>query len=230
MNRRLASRKKLDIVGRKNREVRFWNRNHPADVAVDNRYRTTPKALPTHEPIAQSEVDGSRSDRLRFEEGNCSSDCFLFAHSVEELAIDMESVAGECFALKITRGFDCPNDGKSVCLSEIPIALVFGRYGHDGACAVSHKDVVREIERYRFLCEWITHIRAGEDSALVERTFRRHALDVAGLSGACNERSDLVTAFSGHHNVDEWVLRGHHRIGHPETRVGASGEDIDSYT
>ncbi len=110
---------------------------------------------------------------------------------------------------------------------EVPVTLVLAGHGHDRAGAVAHEHVVGDVQRDRCTRERVLQVGAGEHAPLVERALGLHAVDVARLAGVGGEGGDLGGAIGRGHGLDQRVLRGDHRIGHAEARVGPGGEHAD---
>ena len=104
---------------------------------------------------------------------------------------------------------------------EGPVALVFGRHGHDRSRAVTHENVVSHVQRHRLIVEGVDHVGAGEGTPLVERSrvTLAHALDIGLDAGPAPQFLDHLALGVGGQFVEERMLRGDHGVGHAETGV-----------
>ncbi len=66
-------------------------------------------------------------------------------------------------------------------LGEIPVTLILSGHGHNRAGAISHQDVIGNVQRYRFTGEWVEKKRAGVDPAFIQGAFSGGAIGFTGL-------------------------------------------------
>ena len=121
-------------------------------LAVDDRDRTTPEALPRHEPVPQPVVDLSLPESLLLEPFDGALLRRRDVEPVEESAVDLDAFTGigpAPVGLPVLRRLNGAHDGQPVQGGERPVALVLGRHRHDRPGAVAHEDVVGHVERDR---------------------------------------------------------------------------------
>ena len=90
---RIAGSVEADILGQGDRQGRARYRHGPASLAMDNRDRATPIALPRNAPIAQSEIDASFALAVGFKSGDDFVACRLRGHGVQIGGIDHHTAA-----------------------------------------------------------------------------------------------------------------------------------------
>ena len=169
-------------------------------------------------------MDLAGADALLPEPVDGLGDRLVFRQTVEPVAVDLGTVARVRLAVPPSGRLDGANDRQVVRLGKVPVALVLARHGHDRPGAVTHQDVVGEVDRHRVAVERVQRVAPGEDPPLVQRALGRLALDVALLADACRELFDLGAPVLGRDPGDHGVLRSENGIRHPERRVGAGGE------
>ncbi len=203
----------------------------PQSVAVHDRDRSAPVALPRDEPVAQAVVDRRVPLALAVEPRDDRAERLAIAHPVEVgVRADEHAVAGVRQivlpgALVGARGgSDHAPDRQPEGLREGMVALVVSGHGHDRAGAILHEHVVGDVHRDLLAVD-------GVGDGLPQRHAGLRALGVAALLARLGERVVDVLA----HRVlvrgacgeahDVGVLGGHHEEGRAEQRVGAGGED-----
>ncbi len=129
LQRRLAGRAELDVVGRQHRQLGLRHGNHAVLGAVDDRDGAPPEPLAADQPVPQAVVDLARSRCLR-----ASSHSMALALAVATSgAASSQSLlmlgpspvyASPSQAIGRLHGAD---DGQAVGLGEIPVPLVLAR-------------------------------------------------------------------------------------------------------
>ncbi len=137
----------------------------------------------------------------------------------------MHAVAAVGLALPALGRGDGADHGQPVHPGEVPVALVLGGHGHDGAGAVAHEHVVGQVEGHGLIGERVAQVGAGEHAALVERPFGLEPVDLAGVASPGHEGVDLGSVVGGDQVGDLGMLGGHDRVGHAEAGVRSGGED-----
>ena len=159
MIERIARPVEGDVLRQRDRQILFRHRHHAAFVAMDDRDRAAPIALPRNAPVAQAVID------WRWATGPVAARCSLLQaprhfflrlldrHAVEEARIDHAAVAviggvGDDESLRVlARRADHRRVAEAVFVGEVEIALVVRRAAEDGAGAVIHQNEIRDIDR-----------------------------------------------------------------------------------
>ena len=146
---------KRHIIGQSDGQILFTLGHNAACIAVDNRDRTAPIALPRQTPIAQAIVGHPCAPAVLFGKGDGGRDR-LFARG--------DIKAGEMidpFHLFGFRGDKCGIFNRCRCLQrheriahrqviftrKIEIPLIMGRTGKNRACAVIHQNEISDPNR-----------------------------------------------------------------------------------
>ena len=146
------------VVGQANRQILLRDRHDAASLAMDDRDRAAPIALPGNAPVAQLVVDlplrlRPVADSVPFEPARDLLLRLGDRHPVEEARIDHRPVAVVGGLVDDeSRGIDAgrADDGrgaKPIDVDEVEVALVVRRAAEDRACAVVHENEVRDIDR-----------------------------------------------------------------------------------
>ena len=155
---RIAGPVEGDVLRQLHRQVLRRHRHDAALLAMDDRDRAAPVALPRDAPVAQAEVDLALrhrrvAARLRFQPLRHFVFRLLDGHAVEEARVDHGAVAvigrvGDDEALRVlARRADHRHVAEAVFVDEIEVALVVRRAAEDRAGAVFHQDEVRDVDR-----------------------------------------------------------------------------------
>ena len=226
VERRLAGRRELDVVGQKDRERRLRQGDDAVGVAVDDGDRTTPVALPADQPVAQAVLDVGLTGVPADEPLDGGLFRAFDVESVHEAAVDLFPGSGPRAAFEIARRLDGVNDGKAVDRREIEVALVLPGYGHDRAGAVGRDDVLGDVDRDALAVEGVDRKAPRRRAALLRRVVG-HALYVGLGRGGAPQFGDLFGVVARRELVDERVFRRESEEGRPEPGVGARREDLD---
>src|SRR4029453_6377214 len=127
-----------------NRQLIIGHRHLPTPLAVDDRYRASPIALPAQQPVPQPEGDRTFADTVGFPLFEDLADAGLFAgQAVQWIGVDVGAVAGR----RDTRGdwirsasVDHFAYGQAEGQSEVQVTLIMGRHRHDRSRTVLSYD------------------------------------------------------------------------------------------
>ncbi len=109
---------------------------------------------------------------------------------------------------------------------ELPVPLVVGGNGHDGAGSVGDQDVVGDPDGNLPTVHRIDRECAGEDAGL--GLWRdRSARDRDFIRVCTMIPLDVRTLPGGRDLIDQRMLRGEHHVGGAEQRVGPGGVDLE---
>ena len=177
---RIAGAVEGDVLRQRDRQVGFRYRHHAARLAMDDRDRAAPIALPRNAPVAQAEIDLP----LRY---RAIARTFLFqpprhfllrlgdGHAVEEARVDHAAVAvigdvGDDERLRILIGRTHHwGYAEPVFVDEVEVALIVPRAAEDGAGTIIHQNEIRDVNR--------------QGPSRIERMHRLHAGIEAHLLG-----------------------------------------------
>ena len=145
-----------------------------ARLAVDDRDRAAPVALPRQQPVAQPVVDR----RLRRARAPSSDSTIAFfasgadmplncARVDEHLVGGVRDVGGAPPRPRRQTGATTCTIGRSNRCREGEVALVVRGHGHDRAGAVVHQDVVGDPDRDARVVHGVDRVEAGEDAGLL---------------------------------------------------------------
>ncbi len=236
----LGSRQRRAALGRVVVDVRQLHRqlivgdgHHPAALAVQDRDRTAPVALPGDEPVAQTVVDRGMTLALTIEPRDDRGDRLAAGHAVEVgMRVHDDPVAGVreilipahggIVAIAV-RGLDHPPDRQPERARKGVVALVVRGHGHDRSGPVLHQDVVGDVHRQLLAVD-----RVGDGAP--ERDPGLRLLGVAALLAGLGERVvDVVVHLllvrgSVREAHDVGMLWRHDEERRAEERVGTGGE------
>ena len=142
--------------------------------------------------------------------------------------VDVGRVAGQLLGRhvvgRVRRSHDHPNR-QIECARELPVTLVRGRHGHDGASAVLRQHVVGNPYRQPLAVGRIDGVAPDEDASL--RALGRHAFDLRRPPTLVDVALDFGLPIGSRQLLDQRVLRRQHDVRHAEDGVDACGEDGD---
>ena len=144
----------LDL-GQQHRQLVLGHGHDAAALAVDDRDRAAPVALPREAPVAQPVRDGRRAAPLLREPVDDRALGLVGRQPVERARVDQPPVL-----------VDHLDDRQLERLGELAVALVVRRHGHDRAGAVVHQHVVGDPDRQPLAVDRVGHVVAGEDAGL----------------------------------------------------------------
>ena len=205
--RRLPLRRVVLDVRQEQRQLVLGQRDGAARVAVDDRDRRAPVALPREAPVAQPVRDGHRAAALLLERGHDRARAVRRRQSVVALGVDQPPVL-----------VDHLDDRQPERRRELAVALVVRRDGHDRAGAVVHQDVVGDPDREPLAVDGVRRVVAGEDAGLLRLG---GAVLGAARAGVARVRLRLLARV----RLDERMLRRDDEERRAEQRVGARRED-----
>ncbi len=148
--------RRLAVVGRlvrfdirqAQRKLAFRHRDIAALGTLDNWDRFAPVALAGKDPVAELIIDFGAAGPF-FRQIFCDLFLGLFhGKAVEKAGINHDAFGtiGKRFFLDVAALYDF-NNREAEFLSEIPVAGIVGRDGHNGARAVRHEDIIRNENR-----------------------------------------------------------------------------------
>ncbi len=219
-------------VGREDdRQLVVGHRLHAVLLAVDDRDRRAPVALPADEPVLEAVRGRGLADALLPRPLGHLRDGLVGGHAVEGPAVDDEAGAvvrgrhrGAVQALAL--GLDDDAHLEAVLAGELEVALVVGGDGHDGAGAVAHQHEVADPDRDLLVRERVRGVAAGEDTFLLDPALEARPAVLGPQPG------DLLLArgrvlLPREQAVDHRVLRGEDHEGRAPDGVDAGREDAD---
>ena len=112
------------------------NKDCSAVRAVDEGDGLSPVSLAAEDPVAQLEVHHLVSDLALLEELDHACYGISLVESVQETAVDVDSVFGPWLLLDIDLGLEDLDDGQVELFGKLPVTGVVGRDCHDGAGSV----------------------------------------------------------------------------------------------
>ena len=168
---------------------------------MEHRNGFSPIALSAEHPVAQAIGHSSFAFTVFLQPFYDLLLCLFNVQSVEYPGVDHDSVFGEGLLAYVPSRYDL-NDWKSVFPGKLPVALVVGRYGHDGPRAIGGEDVISDPDRDSLVIDRIYRICSRENTrffAFQLRAFQvafRHGLLSVLLDGCTLLRSgDFVYQF-----------------------------------
>ena len=164
------------VLGQDDRQVLLGHRDDAARIAMDDRDRRSPVALPADAPVAQAPGRLLAAEAAVLERGGDRVDGDLVGQAAVDVGIDRHAarrvgvpvlplVVRELLAVDV----DDLQQVDAVLLGEGEVALVVGRHAHHRAVAVVHQDVVADPERDLLVAERVLDDEAGVDAALGQR-------------------------------------------------------------
>ena len=221
--RRAAFRQVILDLGEKHRQLVVRDGHVPAALAVHDRDRAAPVALPREQPVPQAVADRRLGHAALGQPGNDRLLALRGGHAVELRRVDQDFALGvrdESIPLLglALRGPDDLPDLEAVALRERVVALVVCGHGHDCAGAVLHQHVVGDPDRDPLAVDGVDRVLAREDTVLL--------LPLPLDGGAASRVTHVLPYLLGiGEGCDERVLRREHEEGGSEERVGPGRED-----
>ncbi|CRM87541.1 hypothetical protein [Pseudomonas sp. 22 E 5] len=210
------------------RQLVFRYRHVAAGVAVDDRDRAAPVALAADTPVAQAEL-GARGTEVFLDQRHFDGvEGALEVQAVELAGVDQSAVLAVGVLPRgrvgVARaGTHYRFDRQVVLGGEFEVALVVGRYGHDGAIAVVHQHVVGDPYRQFLRRQWVLDEQPGRQA------FFRLGGDVGFGHAAAfafgDERRKLRVVLCG--LGGQRVFGGHGDVGRAHQGIRAGGEDLE---
>ena len=192
---------------------------------MDDREGFAPVALTAEEPVPELVVDGRLAFVVLLEPLAHPTLGLVRFEPVEEVGIDVDSVAQPGFGLDVLAAGHDFHDGQRELRRECKVPGVVGGDGHDGSRAVGVQHVVRDPDGNLGPGHGMDRPSPRVDAALLmgfgdPSTFAasRSLLDVG---------VDCAALVGGRDAVDQRVFWGQDHIGRSEQRVGPGGEDFD---
>ena len=229
-----------------------------AVLAVDDREGLAPVALAGEQPVAQTVADRALADAGRFEPGVDLGDGVVHAQAIERKRValgcggvhgrvDHDAIVGDERSLALVvgqvvagfrQGLDGVDDRQAELDSEVVIALVAARHGHDGTGAVVHQDVISGEQRKLGTSNRIGGVQAREQTGLLaglvnavlgglgfsSQTIGLHCLDRVGIA-ALPILGHISRPF-GRYVLQQVMFRGNDGERGAEQRVGTGGVDF----
>ena len=195
-------------------------------LAVDQRNRLAPVALARKHPVAQLIIDLALAQALFLQIVDDGLDGVLHLQAVENAGIDHHAIlyVGIGGVLHIAPG-DHFHDGQAKFLGKLPVALVVGGHGHDGAGAVAHEHIIRHPHG-DFLAVDGVHGADALDFHAGLVLVQLRALKVALAGGGVAVGGDFLVVFDLRLVLfEQRVLRRHDHVGRAKERVRTGGED-----
>ena len=216
------------VFGQDDRQVLLGHRHDAADLAMDDRDRRAPVALPADAPVAQAPGRLLAAEAAVLERRGDRVDRDLVRQAAVVVGVDRDAarrvgvpvlplVVRELLAVDV----DHLQHVDAVLLGEREVALVVAGHAHHGAVAVAHQHVVADPERDLLVAERMLDEQARVDAALGLR--RQLGLGRAAGLARLEERRDLRVALGRVQR--ERMLGRDGAEGHAHDRVGARRED-----
>src|SRR5437870_7047781 len=193
LQRRTAFAGEWHILRKHDRQLFLGHRYGTTLVAINDRNRRAPIALPRHAPVAQPIANGFFTPTFLFRvTGN-----LVFAGAIgcpaESSAVHHDAIVdvrlGHRFGgeLTVIRLNDDTNR-QTIFFGKFKIPLIMSGHGHDGAGAILHEHEVGQINRYVFASEKISAVGSGKNALFL--AFLRPALRLAHVFKALDEGLD----------------------------------------
>ena len=209
------------------------HRHHAALLAVDDRDRRAPVALPRDAPVLQAVLHGPFADRRA---PRAAAVICRLASSDGRPSNSPEFTSVPAPALRLGHRLGATasrrpagrtiGDREAVLARELEVALVVPGNAHDRAGAVLDEHEVRDPDRHGLLRERIDRRPAGVEPFLLDLAGHPRRSDPApGTAARCAGSSSAPGASA--HCLDERMLgREQDEVGAVD-RVDARGEDVD---
>ena len=211
--------------GKFKRKFLFGNQDGSAVRAVDEGDGLSPVSLAAEDPVAQLEVDHLVADLALLEEFNHLGDGVGLVQSVQETAVDVDSVFGPGLLLYIDFGLEDFDDGQVELLGEFPVAGIVCGDCHDGARAVGDEDIVCNPDGDFLAVDGVDGIASGEDAGFLLCKVR--AVEIALLGCLVNVVPDGLLVFLGGELGHERMLGRNYHVGGAEEGVASGREDLE---
>jgi len=225
--RGLAGIGRLIVVNlrQEHRQLIFRHRNPAALLAINQRDRLAPVALAGEDPVAQLEVDLLLAQALFSQPGDDALLRLRNGQSIKEAGVAEHALlnVGVGSLLHILAAGDDLDDRQTELGSEVPVAGVMRRNGHDRAGAVGDEHIVGNEDRDQLAVDRVDRLDALElDAGLI--LGQLGALKVALLGSGLAVGDDIVPIFDAVlHRVDRGMLRSDDHVRRAEERIGAGG-------
>ena len=197
----------------------------PHAVAVDQRDRAAPVALPRNAPVAQPPVHAPLAAAVRLEGLRDGVERFVEVEAVEATGIDQPPVLDVGARIHVdeaaVRGLDHLVDAQAVATRELPVALVMRGHRHHGARAVAHQHEVRDPHRHLLAGERMNRVDAERHAAFLHRL--EHRLGDARALALGDEC--LQVGVARRCALRERVLGGDRHVGDAVQRIGTRRVD-----
>ena len=201
-------------------------------LAVHHGDGLAPVPLAGEDPVAQLVVDLGRADALLLQPLDHGGDGVLHGLAVEEVGVDQDAgvvLGGEGGLLHVLTTGDHLDDLAAELLGELPVPVVVGGYGHDGAGAIGGEHVVGDEDGDLPAVDWVDAPHAVQAHAgllLVQLRALQVGLGGGGLLvggdlGGVLQRAPLQPL------AHQLVLGGEHHIGGAKEGVRPGGVDHD---
>src|SRR5919107_2317010 len=225
---RFARRHELGFLGEQDRQVFRGNGDRAALVAEDYGNRGSPIALAADQPVVQPVRDCGLTGAAFLEPGRDLLLALGARGAVEPVRVDHRTLASvglfELLAVPIRRRYNGP-DLDSVFPRELEVPLVVGGYGHDGTRAVTHQDVVGDVDGGLLPVSRVYGVGAGKDAGLLPRHIG--AVDLAHPGGPLDVGTHPFGLLRGRYSFDRRMLGAHYEERGAEERIRAGSKDLD---
>jgi len=238
----------IEVRRKRHRQLILGNGHDAAMLAVHRRNGVAPVALAADEPVAQAELHGTAAGAGSLEVCHdrglalgvlATTHTGIFARLHERALggvrripvnrlgmVGIDGLAGLLERLALIVHEDDGDDGQVVLASELEVALVAARHGHDGTGAIVGNDVVGHPHGNLLAGNRVHHVATGESTMLLKRALS--ALDGGNLLGTRDDRTHVGLVFRALDELHEpLVLRREQKERAAEERVGTGGEDGD---
>ena len=206
------------------RQFTLRYRHHAALIAMHNRNRLAPVALPGEKPIAQLVIHGRLAEFLLFEPRGNFLLRFRRRQTSEHARVHRSAIAGKALGIDAGRRLNDGANFQTELLRELKVARVMRRHGHDGAGAVAHHHVIGDPDWNLLVVDRVDGVAAGKDAGLFLLKLR--PLEFALLRGRIPVGID-GRAFEF---INERMLGRQHHIRRAEERVGTRRENAERLT
>src|SRR5688572_11393146 len=182
-----------------NRKLIIGHWDLTTSVAVDDRYRATPIALPTQQPVPQPEDHRTLANSLSLQPGNDRANALLLVgQAIEDVGVDVGAITrcrDACFDRIRSAGGHYLTHRQAKGAGKVQVALIMSRNSHDRPGTVLSQHIVGGVDRDLFTVHRIGSVHSQEDASL--GTIGGLPLDLGLVLGLlqilCKRRSLLVT-------------------------------------